>query len=418
MNLRDLVDEYKRAGYDKYRLSGGQLVDAESGTQVFDATPEDIQRFKEYQQAQLQAANEPDVMPAAARPAAAPQPTLSNLVKPAPTAPSLSQDYGSGNETSRLSQYAPTGRIGYEMPAEQAGPPTPEWANDPANIRMNKMLSGDTTGRWTNEGGRRTLTMKGGPRAPEPTAADVFRKQAMQVLQDPNIPMAQKIQVYQVLNKGQDLDSVKKGLEIDKLRKEIAKPADINKSQIPGTIENERVLKRQDIARKGQMAEQSALDDSKKLQGFLKQAIDQTDWNSAGMIGQVMSTFGGTDATDLESVLDSIKAKIGFKELQDMRRESPTGGALGQVAVKELEFLQSVEGSLKQKQSPDQLRSNLQAILDSAARLEQDLQKNPPTWDYNTGASVGGATIPASGGKSGDTGETYEQWKARVKGSN
>lgn len=190
-----------------------------------------------------------------------------------------------------------------------------------------------------------------------------------------------------------DMGRMKQAAEIQKLQSETAKNMrpDIDKSQIAGTIENERVLKRQDIARKGQMAEQSALDDSKKLQGFLQQAIDQTDWNSAGLIGQVMSTFGGTDATDLESVLDSIKAKIGFKELQDMRRESPTGGALGQIAVKELEFLQSVEGSLKQKQSPDQLRKNLQAILESASRLEGDLKKNPPTWDFNPGKSSGGA---------------------------
>jgi hypothetical protein len=47
----------------------------------------------------------------------------------------------------------------------------------------------------------------------------------MQVLQDPNIPMAQKIQVYQALNKGQDLDSEYKRAQIAKIGKELNAPA-------------------------------------------------------------------------------------------------------------------------------------------------------------------------------------------------
>jgi len=45
-----------------------------------------------------------------------------------------------------------------------------------------------------------------------------------------------------------------------------------------------------------------------------------------------------------------------------MRAASPTGGALGQVAVQELESLQSVLGSLNIGQTKDTLITNLNAV--------------------------------------------------------
>lgn len=42
-----------------------------------------------------------------------------------------------------------------------------------------------------------------------------------------------------------------------------------------------------------------------------------------------------------------------------MREASPTGGALGQVAVQELNMLQAVISSLDTEQSPQKMRSNL-----------------------------------------------------------
>jgi hypothetical protein len=96
----------------------------------------------------------------------------------------------------------------------------------------------------------------------------------------------------------------------------------------------------------------------------LDKALDQVNWRSSGFVGELAGVFGGTEATDLQSTIDTIIANIGFKELQDMRASSPTGGALGQVAVKELEMLQAVLGSLKRSQSPDQLRENIKKVRD------------------------------------------------------
>ena len=56
--------------------------------------------------------------------------------------------------------------------------------------------------------------------------------------------------------------------------------------------------------------------------------------------------IGGTEARNLSKTIETVSATIGFDRLQRMRDESPTGGALGQVAVQELEALRATMGSL------------------------------------------------------------------------
>jgi hypothetical protein len=78
--------------------------------------------------------------------------------------------------------------------------------------------------------------------------------------------------------------------------------------------------------------------------------------------GSIMSVMPGSDAGNLASTLNTIKANIGFDKLQAMREASPTGGALGQVSDRENTLLQSVLGSLDQSQSQDQFVANLQRL--------------------------------------------------------
>ncbi len=95
---------------------------------------------------------------------------------------------------------------------------------------------------------------------------------------------------------------------------------------------------------------------------------------TAGVIGQVGSWIGGTPQKDLKANLETVLANLGFEELQRMRDESPTGGALGQVTERELAFLQSVKANLENSQSPEQLKENLdsvrQQIVDSWKRID------------------------------------------------
>ena len=95
----------------------------------------------------------------------------------------------------------------------------------------------------------------------------------------------------------------------------------------------------------------------------------------------------GTPAYSLNNRVSTIKANLGFDRLQQMRDTSPTGGALGQVAVQELEALQRSVASLEIGQDQKELTKNLGRIKDHYTRWLGTLQGNtqPPT-----GGSTGG----------------------------
>lgn len=110
--------------------------------------------------------------------------------------------------------------------------------------------------------------------------------------------------------------------------------------------------------------------EAKKLAGIssaenvrttIGEAKDLVGMNTAG-VGSWASKLPATDARDLSAKLETIKGNLGFDRLQQMRDQSPTGGALGAVAVQELTALQSTVASLDQGQSPSQLRAALGKI--------------------------------------------------------
>jgi len=98
------------------------------------------------------------------------------------------------------------------------------------------------------------------------------------------------------------------------------------------------------------------------VRSTIKDAIPEVGYTTAGAGGALLGAVPGTSATDLQKKIDTIKANIGFDELQSMRDASKTGGALGQVAVQELNYLQSTLGSLDRAQSPAELKKRLQQI--------------------------------------------------------
>jgi hypothetical protein len=99
-----------------------------------------------------------------------------------------------------------------------------------------------------------------------------------------------------------------------------------------------------------------------RIRGTLAEAKNLIGPTTTGVIGEVASRVGGTKARDLSGKLETIKANLGFDELQKMRDASPTGGALGQVAVKELIALQATVASLDQGLSESELKKSVQKI--------------------------------------------------------
>jgi hypothetical protein len=81
-----------------------------------------------------------------------------------------------------------------------------------------------------------------------------------------------------------------------------------------------------------------------------------------GLAGKSLSMIPGTKAYDLSEQLNTIKANLGFDKLQQMRDNSPTGGALGPVSDFENKLLQSTIASLEQGQSREEFKKSLDIV--------------------------------------------------------
>lgn len=119
-------------------------------------------------------------------------------------------------------------------------------------------------------------------------------------------------------------------------------------------------MKAYDLAKTDKQKVQAATDNADRVVATVNQAIPLVGYTTSGVAGAL--NIPGTEGRDLETALTTIKANLGFDRLQQMRDASKTGGALGQVAVKELEALQATVASLDRGQSPDKLRENLKDI--------------------------------------------------------
>ena len=106
------------------------------------------------------------------------------------------------------------------------------------------------------------------------------------------------------------------------------------------------------------------LPNNQQVANEIKKAISLVNPFTAGF-GSVVALLPGTEAVNLRAAIDQIVANIGFDRLQKMRDESPTGGALGQVAVLELKMLQSTLGSLDTAQDPNTLKAQLFKVLET-----------------------------------------------------
>ena len=98
-----------------------------------------------------------------------------------------------------------------------------------------------------------------------------------------------------------------------------------------------------------------------------------------------------------QAKLDKILARGQFRELQNMRNNSPTGGALGAISDRENASLRSAFASLDQRQ---ELADFQRAIDDAVAQLDFSkgniTQAFEDTYSYRQGAAPAGAPEPAA----------------------
>ena len=122
-------------------------------------------------------------------------------------------------------------------------------------------------------------------------------------------------------------------------------------------LEERKTAAQSAFARARTAEEQNAL-----LGTYFDQARALASVFTTGIIGGRLRNFIGTPAYDLKKTVNTLVANIGFNKLQNMRDLSPTGGALGQVAIQELEALQESLGSLDTAQSQEQFLENLNKV--------------------------------------------------------
>lgn len=117
----------------------------------------------------------------------------------------------------------------------------------------------------------------------------------------------------------------------------------------------------------GAPASPYAIETAKRTITAVDDVLPDIDTSTAG-VGSLLSMVPGSRAANVSAELSSVAANVAFNALAAMREASKTGGALGQVSERELDLLSAVEGSIRQNQSPENLKLQLGKIRESMAR--------------------------------------------------
>ena len=139
---------------------------------------------------------------------------------------------------------------------------------------------------------------------------------------------------------------------------------------------------------KAEQRKQAAEGSANNVLSAVSDAKDLVGVNTAGL-GSSLASIPGTDARNLSSKLETIKANLGFDRLQQMRDMSPTGGALGAVAVQELTALQATVSSLDQGQSRAELTKSLGKIEKHYNNWLKTINGQAPDKPVQTGGATG-----------------------------
>jgi hypothetical protein len=106
--------------------------------------------------------------------------------------------------------------------------------------------------------------------------------------------------------------------------------------------------------------------------------MDNAILPTTGIVGNTLKNVPGTAAGNVAALTETVKANTSFSQLNQMRAESPTGGALGNVTERELSLLQSAIGNLEQSQTEPQLRDNLKRVKNIYLDIVHGPDAGPP----------------------------------------
>jgi len=121
--------------------------------------------------------------------------------------------------------------------------------------------------------------------------------------------------------------------------------------------------------------------------------------DNPGLSGITGLVFGRTpaitpEARDALAELDTILARGGFAELAAMRQASPTGGALGNISNKEVEFLRSAFGSLDRVQDTETFKKKINDVIKQLQTSKRNvLEEYENTYAYRKARAAAGAGL-------------------------
>ena len=124
--------------------------------------------------------------------------------------------------------------------------------------------------------------------------------------------------------------------------------------------------------------------------------------NHPGLSGISGVVYGRTPAVtaaarQAEALYNSIVARGGFAELQNMRASSPTGGALGNVSNQEGQYLRDAFAPINRTQATPDLKTALISAANATRTAKQRVRDAyDMTYDYKTGANPAAATPAAA----------------------
>lgn len=117
--------------------------------------------------------------------------------------------------------------------------------------------------------------------------------------------------------------------------------------------------------------------ETKVVQGekALEEAENRVSAFNTGIIGQALRGYGGTPAFDLNELLKPVRTNIFTAELDQMRANSPTGGAVGNVTDVEGNKFESALGSLDIAQSKGQLLDQIENVRNARREVLNNMKK-------------------------------------------
>lgn len=113
----------------------------------------------------------------------------------------------------------------------------------------------------------------------------------------------------------------------------------------------------------------SAIQELDATMGILGEAKELREGQNA-IVYVLSKAIAGTDARELASKVDTIQANLAFDELEKMRKNSPTGGALGQVTEMELRLLKSAVSGLDPALGVEAFNGQVELIKQSYDRFK------------------------------------------------